>query len=95
VHDQIDAVNGWDLEATLEIAKSWPNAFLLLLGASGGSVASLMAVVPRFVGGAFGLPWGSLGLILLAVLTTGMVSSIASVAGAPRVPLLPVLKGDR
>jgi hypothetical protein len=71
------------------------NAFLLLLGVSIGSVASLAAVAPRFVGGAFGLPWGSLGLILLAVLATGMVSSIAAVAGALRVPLLPVLKGDR
>lgn len=71
------------------------NAFLLLLGTFIGTVSSLIAVAPRFVGGAFDLPWGSLGLILAAVLLTGMLSSIAAVGGALRTPLLPVLKGDR
>ena len=71
------------------------NAFLLFLGTALGSLAALLAVAPRFVGGSFGLPWGSLGLILLAVLGVGMISSLAAVAGALRVPLLPVLKGDR
>jgi ABC-type antimicrobial peptide transport system permease subunit len=70
------------------------NAFLLLIGTAIGSLAALIAVAPRFAGGAFSLPWGTLGLILLAVLAAGMVSSIAAVAGALRVPLLPVLKGD-
>ena len=58
------------------------NAFLLVLGTALGSAASLLAVAPRFVGGSFGLPWGSLGLILLAVLGVGMISSLAAVAGA-------------
>lgn len=71
------------------------NAFLLLLGVSIGTLASLIAVAPRFVGDGFTLPWASLGIILLAVLAAGMLSSIAAVAGALRVPLLPVLKGDR
>jgi ABC-type antimicrobial peptide transport system permease subunit len=71
------------------------NAFLLLLGTLIGAVSSLIAVAPRFVGGAFSLPWGSLGLILAAVLLAGMLSSVAAVAGALRTPLLPVLKGDR
>lgn len=71
------------------------NAFLLLLGVAIGSLASLVAIAPRFIGGTFTLPWSSLGLILLAVLATGMLSSIAAVSGALRVPLLPVLKGDR
>jgi len=70
------------------------NAFLLVVGTFIGAASSLIAVAPRFVGGAFELPWGSLGLILLAVLVVGMASSIAAVAGALRVPLLPVLKGD-
>ena len=71
------------------------NAFLLLLGTVIGTVSSLIAVAPRFVGGAFSLPWRSLGLILAAVLLAGMLSSIAAVAGALRTPLLPVLQGDR
>jgi len=71
------------------------NAFLLSLGTLIGTVSSLVAVAPRFVGGAFSLPWRSLGLILAAVLLAGMLSSIAAVAGALRTPLLPVLKGDR
>jgi ABC-type antimicrobial peptide transport system permease subunit len=70
------------------------NAFLLLIGTAIGSLAALIAVAPRFAGGAYSLPWGTLGLILLAVLAAGMLSSIAAVAGALRVPLLPVLKGD-
>ncbi|MGD8815922.1 MAG: ABC transporter permease [Acidobacteriota bacterium] len=71
------------------------NAFLLLLGVLIGATSSIVAVAPRFVGGAFRLPWGTLGWILLAVIATGMLSSIAAVSGALRVPLLPVLKGDR
>ncbi len=71
------------------------NAFLLCVGTGIGSAAALAAVAPRFVGGAFSLPWGSLGLILAGVLVAGMVSSIAAVSGALRVPLLPALKGDR
>ncbi len=71
------------------------NAFLLLVGTAIGSASSLIAVAPRFIGGGFELPWGSLGLILVAVLTVGMASSILAVAGALRVPLLPVLKGDQ
>lgn len=71
------------------------NAFLLVLGTLIGAVSSLIAVAPRFIGGAFSLPWRSLGLILAAVLLAGMLSSIAAVAGALRTPLLPVLKGDR
>jgi len=71
------------------------NAFLLLLGVLIGATSSLIAIAPRFVGGSFSLPWSTLGLILLAVVATGMLSSIAAVSGALRVPLLPVLKGDR
>ena len=70
------------------------NAFLLLIGTFIGSVASLIAIAPRFVGGTFELPWGSLALILFAVLVVGVGSSVAAVAGSLRAPLLPVLKGD-
>lgn len=70
------------------------NAFLLLLGTTIGSMSALIAVAPRFVGGTFELPWGSLGMILAAVFVVGMVSSALAVAGALQAPLLPVLKGD-
>ncbi len=71
------------------------NAFLLVVGTAIGSTAALIAVAPRFIGGGFELPWASLGLILVAVLTAGIASSVLAVAGALRVPLLPVLKGDQ
>ncbi len=71
------------------------NAFLLALGTTIGSMSSLIAIAPRFAGGAFDLPWNSLGLILAAVFVVGMVSSTLAVAGALHVPLLPVLKGDQ
>ena len=54
-----------------------------------------MAIAPRFAGVGFGLPWNSLGLILVAVFVVGMVSSALAVAGALHVPLLPVLKGEQ
>ena len=69
--------------------------FLLIVGLLIGSVSALVAVAPRFFGTSFDLPWGSVLATLTAVLVVGMVSSVAAVSGALRVPLLPVLKGDR
>jgi len=70
------------------------NAFLLTVGTLIGSLSALIAVAPRYLGGDLQLPLGSLLLTLALVLFVGMLSSVASVLSALRVPLLPVLKEE-
>jgi len=70
------------------------NAFLLVVGTLIGSLSALIAVAPRYLGGDLQLPLGSLLLTLALVLIVGMLSSVASVLTALRVPLLPVLKEE-
>ena len=60
-----------------------------------GGLSALVAVVPRYLGGTLQLPLGSLLITLTLVLVVGMLSSVASVLSALRVPLLPVLKEER
>lgn len=71
------------------------NALLLTLGMLIGAVPALLAVMPRFLDGAVQVPWRTLLPTLGAVLVVGMLASVAAVAGALRIPLLPALKGDR
>jgi ABC-type antimicrobial peptide transport system permease subunit len=71
------------------------NAFLLVVGTLIGSISALVAVAPRYLGGALQPPLGSLTITLALVLLVGMISSAASVWSALRVPLLPVLKEER
>jgi hypothetical protein len=68
------------------------NAFLLLVGISVGTAAALVAVAPRLA--SLHVPWLSLLVTLAAILAVGMLSSIAAVVGALRVPLLPALKAE-
>ena len=70
------------------------NAFLLVVGTLIGSLSALMAVAPRYLVGDLQVPLGSLLLTLALVLVVGMLSSVASVLSALRVPLLPVLKEE-
>lgn len=69
------------------------NAFLLLVGIAIGVFAAMAAVAPRLAAGH--LPWRSLLATLAVVLLIGMLSSVAAVLGALRVPLLPALKAER
>lgn len=68
------------------------NAFLLAVGIGVGVMAALLAVLPSLIGKA--LPWSSLVLAVALVVTIGMLSSIAAVSSALRVPLLPLLKSE-
>ena len=70
------------------------NGFLLVVGIAAGSASALLAVAPRLASGVLHLPWLFLGATLAVVLGTGMISCIAAVQGALRVPLLPVLKAE-
>jgi hypothetical protein len=76
--------------ATMILAE---NAFLLLAGVLVGAVAALVAVAPRLA--SIDVPWGSLALTLGIVVVVGMLSSLAAVRGALRIPLLPALKAER
>jgi ABC-type lipoprotein release transport system permease subunit len=69
------------------------NAFLLSTGVAAGTIAALAAVAPGLAGR--GWPWPALAATLALVLSVGMLASLAAVAGALRVPLLPVLKAER
>jgi hypothetical protein len=50
-------------------------------------------VAPRLA--SIDVPWGPLAATLGIVLAFGMLSSLAAVRGALRVPLLPALKAER
>ena len=69
------------------------NAFLLTVGLTIGAGAALIGVAPRLA--QIHTSWTGLGLTLLAIAIVGMLASIAAVAGALRVPLLPALKAER
>jgi len=69
------------------------NAFLLSVGMLTGSIAAIVAVLPRLA--TIHVPWASLGATLGVILAAGLLSSVVAVAGALRVPLLPALKTER
>ena len=69
------------------------NAFLLLVGLAIGAGAALAGVAPRLA--QIHTSWTGLGLTLAAIAAVGMLASVAAVAGALRVPLLPALKAER
>jgi hypothetical protein len=69
----------------------------LLLVATGsilGTVAALLAVAPALMERAGERPWGSLALLLLAVVVTGLVSSFAAVRVAAAVPIVQAIKNE-
>ena len=70
------------------------NSLLLLLGLVTGGVAAVVAIAPALWvrGGSFG--GGSLGLLLLAVIVSGFLSSVLAVLAVSRAPLLSSLKTE-
>ena len=70
------------------------NSLLLLLGLVTGGVAALVAIAPALWarGGSFG--GGSLGLLLLAVMVSGLLTSVLAVSAVSRTPLLTSLKAE-
>ncbi len=70
------------------------NAFLLVLGLAAGTVSALLAVAPHLLGDASGVRWasliGTLGLVLIVGLATGVVA----VAATLRAPLLGALRSE-
>jgi ABC-type antimicrobial peptide transport system permease subunit len=70
------------------------NALLLLSGLVTGTVCALLAIAPVFFERGGRLPNISLGLLLLAVLISGLIASLLATWAALRSPLLPALRAE-
>lgn len=70
------------------------NALLLFCGLVTGSVCALLAIAPVFFSRHVQLPGISLGVLLLAVLISGLTASIVATWAALRSPLLPALRAE-
>lgn len=70
------------------------NSFMLLSGLVIGTVSALLAIAPVFLARSGQLPIASLGVLLLAVVMSGLVASVAGTVAALRSPLLPALKAE-
>ncbi len=70
------------------------NALLLLCGLLTGAACALLAITPVFSSRGGGLPNLSIGLLLLAVLISGLLASLVATAAALRSPLIPALRSE-
>ena len=70
------------------------NALLLFCGLVTGIVCALLAIAPVFFSRHAQLPGISLGVLLLAVLISGLTASIMATWAALRSPLLPALRAE-
>ncbi|HYG78785.1 MAG TPA: ABC transporter permease, partial [Pyrinomonadaceae bacterium] len=70
------------------------NALLLLCGLLTGAACALLAIAPVFFSRGGGLPNFSLGLLLVAVLISGLLASLVATAAALRSPLIPALRSE-
>jgi ABC-type antimicrobial peptide transport system permease subunit len=70
------------------------NLLLLLLGLATGTVCALLAIAPAVSLRGGQLPVASLGLLLAAVLATGIGASLAATRAALRSPLLAALRSE-
>ncbi|HKO45239.1 MAG TPA: FtsX-like permease family protein [Pyrinomonadaceae bacterium] len=70
------------------------NAFLLLAGLVTGAVCALLAIAPVFIERGGRLPNISLGVLLLAVLISGLIASLLATWAALRSPLIPALRAE-
>jgi len=73
------------------------NAVLLFWGLASGTLCALVAIVPALAsrgGGAAAFSLPSLGLLLLAVLASGVLASLLAVAASVRAPLLQALRAE-
>ncbi|MGI9065172.1 MAG: FtsX-like permease family protein, partial [Pyrinomonadaceae bacterium] len=70
------------------------NLLLLLCGLATGTLCALLAIAPVFLARGGKLPDVSLGLLLLAVLLSGLTASLVATWAALRSPLLPALRAE-
>jgi len=70
------------------------NALLLGCGLLTGALCALLAIIPALIARGGRLSAVSLGLLLLAVLLTGLAASLVAVRAVIRSPLLPALRTE-
>jgi putative ABC transport system permease protein len=70
------------------------NALLLFGGLLTGSICAALAIAPAFVARGGRMPNVSLGLLLLAVLASGLFASLVATRAALRSPLIPALRAE-
>jgi hypothetical protein len=70
------------------------NALLLFCGLVTGTACALLAISPVFFSRGGQLPFVSLGLLLFAVIISGLLASLVATAAALRSPLLPALRAE-
>jgi ABC-type antimicrobial peptide transport system permease subunit len=70
------------------------NALLLGCGLLTGVLCALLAIIPALIARGGRLSAVSIGLLLLAVLLTGLAASLVAVRAAVRSPLLPALRTE-
>lgn len=70
------------------------NALLLFSGLITGTVCALLAIAPVFLSRHAQLPSTSLGVLLVAVLLSGLTASIVATWATLRSPLLPALRAE-
>ncbi len=71
------------------------NALLLFGGVLTGTVCALIAIAPALASRDEGFSIPSVGLLLLAVLASGVISSVIAVRAAIRSPLLDALRAEQ
>jgi putative ABC transport system permease protein len=70
------------------------NALLLIAGLGIGSAAALVTLLPSLLSGGAAIPWLSLLVMLVVVVTVGMLAGTAAVRAVLRAPLLAALRGN-
>ena len=70
------------------------NAFLLLCGLMTGAACAALAIAPVIFSRGGQPPTATLGLLLLAVLVSGLLASLAATIAALRSPLLAALRAE-
>ncbi len=70
------------------------NSLLLIGGLAIGVIAAIVAVAPHWLSGGAAVPWQSLTITLLIVLTVGLLAGLTAVRAVLRAPLLPALRAE-
>ena len=70
------------------------NALLLFAGLAAGTGCAIVAIAPAWLERGGGVPLLSLGVLLVAVVTTGFAASLAATVAAVRAPLLGALRTE-
>ncbi len=70
------------------------NAALLIAGLIIGIVAALVTLLPYLLSGGAAIPWLSLAVMLVVVLTVGILAGMSAVRVVLRAPLLAACRGN-